>query len=151
MGRDTRLAAVVLAALGAVLLIAGVLGLAAGLYLSGWIHDRLPEITADSAAVGGAAFALGAALVGLAIVHLGLALAVVRTVRAMLLPAAVLSLGMTVAVAGWSVAALVSAAAGAVEPPPMLAAAGILALVAAAYALAARSVIRAWRSTRTRT
>ncbi|HET6380270.1 MAG TPA: hypothetical protein VFH63_04445 [candidate division Zixibacteria bacterium] len=148
MGRSATPATLVLGLAGVLFLLGGIGGLVGGLYLAEWIHAQLPEVTADADAIGGAAFALGVALLFVATAHLVLALGVARRWRVILLPAAVVSAGMLVAVAGWGVAALVTAAAGLAAPALMLPAGAALLLLAAAYGWATRVVIGLWGETR---
>ena len=68
--------------LGAALLltVAGLVGIALGLFFAPWLHDLLPPVLIDAAAVGGAATALGALLLGLAAAHLAAAVGLIRGV-----------------------------------------------------------------------
>ncbi len=128
--------ALVLTGAGLVLMLAGGAGVFAGLALADRIHALLPdEITSDAAAIGGAAMALGAALLLAGIAHLLLA-AAIRRDRS-LVAGIVLCVVMSVIAVGWAVAALVSAAAGSAPAGGMVPAAIGLAGVAAAYAWAA--------------
>ncbi|MGH2456477.1 MAG: hypothetical protein ACRDHD_09510 [Candidatus Limnocylindria bacterium] len=133
---------------GLLLLLAAIAGLAAGLFLAEWIHRRLPEITADAAAVGGAAFALGSVTLAAAGLHLVLALATVRRRRWALLPVFIVCAAMATLGLGWAVAALVSAASGAGQPAVMLPAGAGLLVLAAAYGWAAAVAIGRWRRAR---
>jgi hypothetical protein len=118
------------------LAILGAAGIFSGLALAERIHALLPEeITADAAAVGGAALALGAALVAAGAVHVAAAVAVAHGRG--LVPVAVLCLVMAVLAVGWAIAAAVSAAAGNAPAGPMLLATGGLLLVGVAYGWAA--------------
>jgi hypothetical protein len=134
--------------LGAALLLtaAGAVAICLGLFFAPWLYDQLPPVLIDTAAVGGAATALGALLLGLAAAHLAAALGVIRGVAILHTPAVVLCLAMAVLSIAWAVAALVSAAAGTGIPAAMLPAALALGLVAAAYAWAARRLIGMPRS-----
>ncbi len=100
----------------------------------------------DTAAVGGAATALGVLLLCLAAAHLAAALGLIRGVAVLHTPAVVLCLAMAVLSVAWAAAALVSAAAGTGIPAAMLPAAVVLGLVAAAYGWAARHLIGPRRS-----
>lgn len=134
--------------LGAALLLtaAGLVGLMLGLFFAPWLHDQLPPVLIDAAAVGGAATAIGVVLLGLAAAHLAAALGLIRGIAALRTPAVVLCVAMAVLSIGWAVAALVSAAAGTGIPAAMLPAALVLGVVAAAYGYAARRLIGLPRS-----
>ncbi|HEY8180253.1 MAG TPA: hypothetical protein VIH33_07610 [Candidatus Limnocylindria bacterium] len=134
--------------LGAALLLAaaGLVAVSLGLFFAPWLYDQLPPVVIDSAAVGGAATALGLLLLGLAAAHLAAALGLIRGVAVLHTPAVVLCLAMAVLSLAWAVAALVSAAAGTGIPAAMLPAAVALGAVAAAYGWAARRLIGPPRS-----
>ena len=129
--------------LGAALLlaVAGMVGIALGLFFAPWLYAQLPPVLIDVSAVGGAATALGVLLLGLAAAHLAAALGVIRGIAVLHTPAVLLCLAMAALSAAWAVAALVSAAAGTGMPAAMLPAALALGAVALAYALAARQLI----------
>lgn len=129
--------------LGATLLltVAGLVGIAIGLFFAPWLYRQLPPVLIDTAAVGGAATAIGVLLLALAAAHLAAALGQIRRIAALHTPAVVLCLAMAVLTLAWAVAALVSAAAGTGIPAAMLPAALALALVAGAYAWSARHLI----------
>jgi hypothetical protein len=135
--------------LGATLVLtaAGLVGVTVGLFFAPWLHEQLPPVLIDAAAVGGAATAIGAVLLGLAAAHLAAALGIIRGIGALHTPAVVLCVAMAVLCVGWAVAALVSAAAGTGVPAAMLPGALLLGLVALAYGYAARSLIGLSRST----
>jgi hypothetical protein len=134
--------------LGAALLlaVAGLVGIALGLFFAPWLYDQLPPVLIDVSAVGGAATALGALLLGLAAAHLAAALGVIRRIAILHTPAVLLCLAMAALSIAWAVAALVSAAAGTGVPAAMLPAALVLGAVALAYGLAARRLIDLARS-----
>ena len=134
--------------LGAALLLtaAGLVGITLGLFFAPWLHDQLPPVLIDAAAVGGAATALGALLLGLAAAHLAAAVGLIRGVAVLHTPAVVLCVAMAVLSVAWAAAALVSAAAGTGIPSAMLPAAVALGLVALAYGWAARRLIGLPRS-----
>lgn len=134
--------------LGAALLlsVAGLVGIALGLFFAPWLYDLLPPVLIDAAAVGGAATAIGVVLLGLAAAHLAAALGLIRGIALLHTPAVVLCVAMAVLSVAWAVAALVSAAAGTGIPAAMLPAALGLGLVACAYSWAARRLIGLPRS-----
>jgi hypothetical protein len=141
-----RLATGFLLGAGILLLAAGLVGISLGIFFAPWLYDQLPPVLIDTAAVGGAATALGVLLLGLAAAHLAAALGLIRRVAMLYTPAVVLCLVMAVLIAAWAVAALVSAAAGSGIPAAMLPAAMALGLVAAGYGWAARRLIGLRRS-----
>jgi hypothetical protein len=144
VSRGTAGPVLVLTGGGIVLVLAGLAGLVAGLAFARRIHALLPqEITSDPAAIGGAALALGAALLLTGLLHLGLATAL-RAGRG-LVAGIVLCVGMAVLAVGWAVTALVSAAAGSAPAGGMLPTAAGLALSAAAYTWAAARLTGARR------
>jgi hypothetical protein len=134
---------------GIVLLLAGAAGVFAGLALAERIHALLPEeITSDPAAIGGAALALGAALISTGTLHLVVA-AAVRAGRG-IVAAIVLTTVMAALAVGWAVTALVSAAAGSVALDAMLPAAIGLGAAAAAYGWSAAKLLGTRRADRGR-
>jgi hypothetical protein len=139
-GPPTR-AVMVLAAAGALLLLAGsgVIGL--GVLDPQLISAQIPNEVIDTPAVGGAMVALGVGGDLLALVHLGTALALRRRVALALSGGAALSATMAVLSFVFAVSALVSAASGSAMPALMLPAAAVLILATVAYALAASSLI----------
>ena len=141
-----RLATGFLLGAGILLTAAGLVGVSLGIFFAPWLYDQLPPVLIDTAAVGGAATALGVLLLGLAAAHLAAALGLIRGVAMLYTPAVVLCLAMAVLSAAWAVAALVSAAAGTGIPAVMLPAAVALGLVAAAYGWGARRLIGLRRS-----
>ncbi|HKO32521.1 MAG TPA: hypothetical protein VJY85_02130 [Candidatus Limnocylindria bacterium] len=141
-----RLATGFLLGAGLLLTAAGLVGIALGIFFAPWLYDQLPPVLIDTAAVGGAATALGVLLLGLAAAHVAAALGVIRGVAMLSTPAVVLCLAMAVLSGAWAVAALVSAAAGTGIPVAMLPASLALGLVTAAYGWAARRLISLRRS-----
>lgn len=141
-----RLATGLLLGAGLLLTAGGLVGIALGTFFAPWLYDQLPPVLIDTAAVGGAATALGVLLLGLAAAHLAAALGLIRGVAMLFTPAVVLCLAMAVLSLAWAVAALVSAAAGTGIPAAMLPASLALGLVAAAYGWAARRLISLRRS-----
>ena len=131
---------------GLLLTAAGLVGIALGLFFAPWLYDQLPPVLIDTAAVGGAATALGVLLLGLAAAHVAAGLGLIRGVAMVHTPAVVLCLAMAALSVAWAVAALVSAAAGTGIPAAMLPASIALGLVAAAYAWVARRLISLPRS-----
>jgi hypothetical protein len=63
------MASLLLALAAAAWLLAGVFAIAIGLGGAGWLVARLPPLTIDVAAVGGAAVAIGIGLVAVAVLH----------------------------------------------------------------------------------
>jgi hypothetical protein len=141
-----RLATGFLLGAGILLMAAGLGGISLGILFAPWLYDQLPPVLIDTAAVGGAATALGVLLLGLAAAHLAAALGLIRGIAILYTPAVVLCLAMAVLTVAWAVAALVSAAAGTGIPAAMLPAALALGLVAAAYGWVARRLISLRRS-----
>jgi hypothetical protein len=147
MRRGTAGAVLVLTAAGLVLLLAGGVGVFAGLALAERIHALLPdEVTSDPAAIGGAALALGAVLLLAGGLHLALAPAV-RAGR-WIVGGIVVSAVMAALAVGWSITAAVSAAAGTAPAAGMLPAAIGLGLAAVAYGWSASVLMRARRAGR---
>jgi hypothetical protein len=118
------LSVAVLLAGGIVLCLAG--AAAAGV---GWINPRLisdqlpPDAVIDAPAVGGAAVALGSAIVMLGLVHFVVAVALRRGIGVAPTAAVVLSATMAALSLGFAVSALVSIASGAAPAVLMLPAA----------------------------
>lgn len=145
MSRSTAGPTLVLTGAGILLGLAGIAGIAAGLFLAEPIHHLLPEqITSDAAAIGGAALALGVALLLTGLAHLVVAAALRR--GAALVPGMVLCAVMAVLAVGWAVTALVAAAAGSVPVGGMLPAAVGLLVAAAAYGWSAGVLMRVRRT-----
>ena len=134
--------------LGATLLltVAGLAGIVLGLFFAPWLYQQLPPVLIDTAAVGGAATAIGVLLLCLAAAHLAAALGLIRGIALLHTPAVVLCAAMAVLSIAWAVAALVSAAAGTGIPAAMLPAAAALGLVAGAYGWCARRLMGVPRS-----
>jgi len=141
-----RLATGFLLGAGLLLTAAGLVGIALGIFFAPWLYGQLPPVLIDTAAVGGAATALGVLLLGLAAAHLAAALGLIHGIAMLSTPAVVLCLAMAVLSGAWAVAALVSAAAGTGIPAAMLPASLALGLVAGAYGWAARRLISLRRS-----
>lgn len=131
---------------GILLLLVGVTGIFAGLVLADRIYALLPPITADAAAIGGAALALGAALGLAGAVHVALSVLLRRdapTPREGLLVIGIVVCVMAGALAaGWSLAAFVSAASGSAPAGGMLPAGIGLGVMACAYAWATAVLMR---------
>lgn len=137
----------VLTGAGILMLIAGGVGIFAGLALAERIHALLPdEITSDAAAIGGAALALGAAFLMAGAAHIATATAVAR--GRWLVGGIVLCALMAVLVIGWAVAAVVSAAAGSAPAAGMIPAASGLVLLSGAYGWAGAVLMRVRRVSR---
>jgi len=117
-----------------------------GLFFAPWLYDQLPPVLIDVSAVGGAATAIGIVLLGLAAAHLAAALGLIRGIAVLHTPAVLLCVAMAVLSVAWATAALVSAAAGTGVPAAMLPAAVALGVLALAYGLAARRLIKLPRS-----
>lgn len=111
MARPFGLATPILAAAGVVLLLAGIAAAAVGWLDPHLISDRLPpEAPIDAPAVGGAAVALGVAMVVLGVVHLLIAAALRRGSGLAPTAAVVVAATMAILAFGFGVAALVSIA-----------------------------------------
>jgi hypothetical protein len=142
VSRGAAGAVLVLIGAGLILGLAGVAGVVAGLGFGERIHALLPdEITSDPAAIGGAAAALGGALLLTGAIHLGLAAGIRR--GRWLVASAVLCAVMAALALGWAVTALVTAAAGIASAAAMLPAGIGLGVVALAYAWATAALLRA--------
>jgi hypothetical protein len=137
----------VLTGSGLLLVIVGLAGTFAGLFLAERIHALLPdEITSDAAAIGGAALALGAGLLLAGVAHLVLAAAVRR---GRLLVAAIVACAVMAAILlGWAVAAVVTAAAGDAPAAGMVPAGIGLGALALAYAWSAARLVERRRTLR---
>jgi hypothetical protein len=148
MARPGAWPALLLAVIGALLVLGGIASLAAGLWLGEWIYAQFPpDNNTDAAAVGGAAFALGIGALFLAFVHLGMGLYLWRSAPRALVPGIVLCAAMAVVAFAWAAAALVTAASG-VVPAGMVPAGIGLVLVAGGYAWAAVALIGLRRRSR---
>lgn len=128
-------------------------GIYAGLFLARQIWALLPSIiTADAAAIGGAAMALGIGALLLGLAHLAMGLVLARTKGAAgegtLVTAIALCSVMAALAIGWSVTALVSAAAGTAPADAMLPAGIGLAVLAALYGWGTLILLRARRDRR---
>lgn len=145
-----RLVVILLLVAGGILALAGIAGLAIGLFLAAWLYSLLPPVTIDAPAVGGATTAVGVVLLLLAVAHVAAAAGLARGLPAMLTAAVVLSAAMSLLALGWAVAAAVSAASGSGPPGTMLPAAAGLGLAAGAYAWIAIRLIGLRSSPRAR-
>jgi hypothetical protein len=114
MGRSSGLAVAILVAAGIVLSLAGAAAIAVGLFNPGLIHSQLPpDAAVDVPAVGGAAVALGMAMVLLGLAHVATAIALRAGVGIAATAAVVLAATMAILALGFAVAAVVSIASGA--------------------------------------
>ncbi len=146
MARPHGRSAAILALGGLFLSMAGVASAAVGWLNPHLISDQLPpEALVDAPAVGGAAVALGVAVILLGLVHLLVAAALRRDVAMAPTAAVVLAATMAALSLGFAVAALVSIASGAAPTLLMLPASIGLAAAVVAYAAAAAGVIRSRR------
>jgi hypothetical protein len=148
MARPPRLSLLVLAAAGVVLLVCGVAAVALGLLNPRLISDQLPPDAAiDAPAVGGAAVALGVAVILLALIHLVTVAALRRGIGMARTAGVVLAATMAVLSLGFAVAAVVSIASGSAPAIIMLPASGALGAAAVAYAATTMAIIGAPRPT----
>jgi len=148
MARPPRLSLLVLAAAGVVLLVGGVAAVAVGLLNPRLISDQLPPDAAiDAPAVGGAAVALGVAVVLLALIHLVIVAALRRGIGIARTAGVVLAATMAVLSLGFAVAAVVSIASGSAPAIIMLPASVALGAAAVAYAATTMAIIGAPRPT----
>jgi hypothetical protein len=123
MARPGLVVALLLAG-GIVLCLAGAAAAAVGWLNPRLISDQLPpDAVIDAPAVGGAAVALGSAIVMLGLVHLVVAVALRRGIGVAPTAAVVLSATMAALSLGFAVSALVSIASGAAPAVLMLPAA----------------------------
>ena len=144
MARPPRLSLLVLAAAGVVLLVGGVAAVAVGLLNPRLISDQLPPDAAiDAPAVGGAAVALGVAVVLLALIHLVTVAALRRGIGMARTAGVVLAATMAVLSLGFAVAAVVSIASGSAPTIIMLPASVALGAAAVAYAATTMAIIGA--------
>lgn len=124
MARPSRLSFAVLAAAGIVLCLAGAAAAWVGWFNPQLISDQLPpDAAVDAPAVGGAAVALGIAIVILGLIHLAVAVALRRGIGMAPTAAVVLATTMAALSLGFAVSALVSIASGAAPAVLMLPAA----------------------------
>lgn len=141
MKHPVRVPVLLLLGVGLLLLVVSAAGIYAGLSLAERIYALLPPITADAAAIGGAAMALGLASLLAGLLHAGMAVVLARgrgaSREATLVAAIALCAVMGVLAIGWSVAALVSAASGSAPADAMLPAGIGLLVLAGLYAWAA--------------
>ena len=146
MARPPRLSLLVLAAAGVVLLVGGVAAVAVGLLNPRLISDQLPPDAAiDAPAVGGAAVALGVAVILLALIHLVAVAALRRGIGIARTAGVVLAATMAVLSLGFAVAAVVSIASGSAPAIIMLPTSVALGAAAVAYAATTMAIIGAAR------
>lgn len=107
-----RAAGIVLGAGALLCALLGAGGLLLGLLAADWLTAQLPELEIDSAAVGGAASALGIAFLAAALVQVALVVGLARRVRWADTAAVLASASLGMVAAASAVAAGVSAAAG---------------------------------------
>lgn len=142
MARRYGLAVPILVAAGVILVVAGIGAAGVGWLDPHLISDRLPpDAPIDAPAVGGAAVALGVAIILLGLVHLLVAAALRRGVGIAPTTAVVVTATMAVLSLGFGVAALVSIASGAAPAVLMLPAAVGLAAAVIAYGTATALLI----------
>ncbi|MGZ8562954.1 MAG: hypothetical protein ACXWWU_04975 [Candidatus Limnocylindria bacterium] len=134
----------ILVAAGVILSLIGIAAAAVGGLNPHLISDQLPpEAAIDAAAVGGAAVALGVAILLLGLVHVLIAAALHRKVGLAPTAAVVLAATMAALSFGFAVAALVSTASGAAPAVLMLPASIGLAGAMLAYGATTAAIIRA--------
>jgi hypothetical protein len=140
---------VLLGIVGLLLVVAGGLGVFAGLTQAARLRSLLPvEAIVDAPAVGGAVFALGVAAGALGLLHLGLLLMLKRRVPHAAAATITLSATLAVMAAASGIAAAVSAVSRMGDPGMLTAVAAGLLLLGSAYAWAARVLIGAWNRSR---
>jgi hypothetical protein len=136
-----RFAVIWLCASGLVLMAAGLAAVVIGTWQSAWLYAQLPALLIDARAVGGAATASGAAMLGLGCLSLAAGWLLRRGTSAAATPIVILAALMALLAIGWGVAALVSAASGS-GPGLALVPAGIgLLAIAFGYGWAARAAM----------
>ena len=134
----------ILLAAGVILSLAGITAAAVGWLNPHLISDQLPpEAAVDAPAVGGAAVALGVAILLLGQVHVLVAAALRRGVGVARTAAVVLAATMAMLSLGFAVAALVSIASGAAPAVLMLPATIGLAAAVIAYGATTAAIIGA--------
>jgi len=144
MARPLGRSVAILVAAGVVLVLAGMAAAGVGWFNPHLISDQLPpEAPIDSAAVGGAAVALGLAVAFVGLAHLLTAAALRRGLSVASTAAVVLAATMAVLSLGFAVAALVSIASGSAPPVLMLPAAAGLTAAVIAYGATVAEVIGA--------
>src|SRR5262245_7594140 len=135
------MARTLLAAATTVCLIAGAVGIVVGLVGAGGIQRLAPEVTVDSAAIGGAAVAVGVAVIAVGVVHGVVVLALGAGHPVAPSAALLLSLTMATLLLGLAVAAATTAVTAPTGGPSfLLAAVGALA-GAVAYGVASAHLI----------
>lgn len=144
MARPPGLSLVVLLAAGIVLCLIGLAAVAVGSLNPHLISDQLPPDAAiDAPAVGGAAVALGVAIVLLGLLHMAIAAALRRGIGVAPTAAVVLAATMAALSFGFAVSALVSIASGAAPVVLMLPASIGLGGAAIAYGATTAAIIGA--------
>jgi hypothetical protein len=144
MARPPGLSFAVLLAAGMVLCLGGAGSVAIGLFNPRLISDQLPpDAGIDAPAVGGAATALGVAIVLLGLVHLTIAAALRREIGLAPTAGVVLATTMAILSFGFAIAALVSIASGAAPALLMLPASIGLGGAVIGYAATTMAIMRA--------
>jgi hypothetical protein len=144
MARPVGLSVAVLVAAGIILCLVGVAAAAVGWFNPRLISDQLPpEAVIDAPAVGGAAVALGVAILLLGLVHVLIAAALRRGIGVAPTAAVVLTATMATLSLGFGVSALVSLASGAAPAVLMLPAAIGLGGAMVAYGAVTMAIIGA--------
>ena len=129
----------------AIWLIAGSAAIGLGLLGATWLMDQLPPLSIDVAALGGAVVALGAALVGIALLQALMAAGLRATRRWALAGGVLLSATLAVALLALAAAAVTTLVRGS-PSPVLLAIAGMAAFGGAAlYAWCAVQLVAAMR------
>lgn len=143
MARPYGFSVPILLAAGVILALIGIAAAGVGWLNPHLISDQLPpEAAIDAPAVGGAAVALGVAILLLGLVHVLIAAALGREIGMAPTAAVVLAATMAMLSFGFAVAALVSVASGAAPAVLMLPAAIGLAGAVIAYAATTAVIIR---------
>jgi hypothetical protein len=144
MARPPALPVAVLVAAGMMLCLAGAAAVGVGWLNPRLISDQLPpDAAVDAAAVGGAAVALGTAIVMLGLTHLLVAVALRRGIGVAPTAAVVLAASMAALSLGFAVSALVSIASGVAPAVLMLPAAIGLGGAVIAYGASTVAIIGA--------
>ncbi|MDP9468812.1 MAG: hypothetical protein M3P32_08775 [Chloroflexota bacterium] len=144
MGRPSGLSVVVLVAAGMILCLAGAASAGVGWLNPRLVSDRLPPDAAiDAPAVGGAAVALGVAVVMLGLIHLLVAFALRRGIGVAPTAGVVLAATMAALSFGFAVSALVSIASGVAPAALMLPASIVLGGAVIAYGATTMAIISA--------
>ncbi|MGZ6255949.1 MAG: hypothetical protein ACXWMB_02910 [Candidatus Limnocylindria bacterium] len=144
MGRPSRLPRAILVVAGVLLALAGAAAIAVGLLNPGLISSQLPpDAAVDTPAVGGAAVALGVAVVSLGLVHVAIAVALRSGTGVVATSAVVLASTMAFLALGTAIAAVVSIASGAAPVIYMVPASVGLLVAVLGYAIVTVAVIGA--------